>query len=153
MLAAPVNFSLLASLPVMFSTEEMRPPYCAGILLLYSSTSCTMSELNAEKKPNRWLGLYIVPLFSNSRFWSVAPPRTLYPLEASPTVLMPGRVCIIFSTSTSPIAVGMFFRSLGWNFSMPNCVPRTFSTRPEVTTTSSSRWSSSSRMMLAVPSA
>ena len=32
--AEPVNFSLFASLLVMFSTEAIRPPYWLGILLL-----------------------------------------------------------------------------------------------------------------------
>lgn len=55
--AEPVNFSLLASLPVISRIDEIRPPYCAGMLLLYISASFTMSELKAAKKPNKWLGL------------------------------------------------------------------------------------------------
>ena len=39
------------------STEEIRPPYWAGIELLYSCTSSTISGLKAEKMPNRCVGL------------------------------------------------------------------------------------------------
>lgn len=47
--AEPVNFSLLASLPVISRMDEIRPPYCAGMLLLYISASFTISELKAAK--------------------------------------------------------------------------------------------------------
>ena len=57
MLADPLNSFLLPSRLLMSSTEEIRPPYLAGMLLFYSSMSFTTSGLKTEKKPNRWVGL------------------------------------------------------------------------------------------------
>ena len=94
----------------------------------------------------------MVPSFSRIRFWSVAPPRTLKPLEASPTVFTPGKACTIFKMSTSPKAIGIFFNWVGRSVSAPNCVLFTFCIRPEVMVTSSSICVVSSSSMSSVPS-
>ena len=92
--------------------------------------------------PNRCDGLYTVPPLNSIRFWSVAPPRTLYPLDASPTDVTPGSVSIIFMMSDSPNADGMFFRICGLNFSAPIIMLFTALCRPPTTTISASSWSS-----------
>ena len=78
-----------------------------------------MSGLKPENTPNRWDGLYTVPPLNNTRFWSVAPPLTLNPLEASPTDFTPGRVRIILTTSDSPNTIGTFFTLSILTFSIP----------------------------------
>ena len=133
---------MFASFEVTFSTLLILPPYSTGMLDLNSSTSSTASELNEVNKPNRCDGLYTVPPLKRIRFWSVAPPRTLYPLEASPTVVTPGSVSTIFMMSDSPKADGMFFSSTGLNFSDPIIILFTAEGRPPTTTISSSSWSS-----------
>ena len=142
MLDEPVNFCMLASFEVTFNTLLILPPYSTGILALNSSTSSTASELNEVKGPNSFDGLYTVPPSKRMRFWSVAPPRTLYPLEASPTVVTPGMVSTIFKISDSPKADGMFFRASGLNFSELTIMLFTADCRPPTTTISASSWSS-----------
>ena len=44
---------LLPSLVFISKTDEILPPYLAGILPLYNSASFVMSELKTEKKPNK----------------------------------------------------------------------------------------------------
>ena len=102
----PATFFSFPSRPLISRTDDNLPPYSAGIELLNSSTSVTTSGLNAENRPNRWVGLYMVPSLKRIRFWSVAPPRTLNPPDASPTDLTPGNVTSTLSTSASPNTVG-----------------------------------------------
>ena len=87
--------------------------------LLYNSMSLTISGLKPENIPNRWDGLYTVPPLNKTRFWSVAPPLTLNPLEASPTDFTPGSVRIILTTSDSPNTIGTFFILSILTFSTP----------------------------------
>src|ERR1700761_6578087 len=44
---------LLPSSIFTSSTDDKRPPYCAGMPPLYRLTSFMASELKVEKKPNR----------------------------------------------------------------------------------------------------
>ena len=68
----------------------------------------TASDGNAENNPNMCVGLKIGMSSISMRFWSVVPPLTFTPFEASPTLEIPGSICKPFKISVSPKAVGSF---------------------------------------------
>ena len=91
----------------MSTTDESRPPKCAGKLPLYRVTFFNASGLKTEKKPIAWLTLYTGTPSSKSRFSSGPPPRTYMPAEPSEPFCTPGSSWMAFSTSASPKRVGM----------------------------------------------
>ena len=64
------------------------------------------------KNPNRCDDEYTGASSSKIRFWSALPPRTLNPLDASPTVLTPGKRVRVRTMSVSPNSCGIFLISL-----------------------------------------
>ena len=93
----------------MSRTEEILPPYLAGIPPLYSFTSLIASGLNTEKKPNKCEELKTMASSKRIKFWSAAPPLTLKPEAPSPALVTPGSNKRDFKTSASPKITGIFF--------------------------------------------
>ena len=77
-----------------------------------------------------------MPSLKRIKFWSVAPPLTLKPLEASPTAFTPGSDMTTFMISTSPNAIGIFFISFTFRRSTPIVVFRTLAIFSEEIVTS-----------------